>query len=255
MNTVLGEPFVVKVTDEYGNPVSGVTVNWNITESPPGSVWQELSDASSCTDSDGEAYTRLTLGEKAGFYKVEATCNDVESSFVTFTVITGQLVSCKAGSYSMFSIPYQLNDESPEAVFDVLGPYDPSKWRLFRLKSSGGYHEYPGIPDFSPGMGYWLITGEDIEVAIEGEAVNSDITLILEPGWNQIGCPFTCSVSWADIKKMNFGLFASHTVADVLWGYDDENLEFVMRNAIDPWQSYYVYNDSGSSINLIIPYK
>jgi len=255
MNTVLTEPFVVKVTDEFGNPIRGVTLSWSIAESPTGAVWQELSDVYSSTDSDGEASTILTLGEKAGLYTVEATCSDVKNLSTAFTVTTDRLVSLKGGNYNTFSIPYLFNNGNPEAVLNALGPYNPSKWRLFRLSSSGEYQEYPGIHDFSPGMGYWLISAEDIEITLEGEAVYSDITLILEPGWNQIGCPFTCSVSWDDIKKMNLGLFASNAVADVLWGYDDERLEFAMRDAVDPWQSYYVYNSSGSSINLIIPNK
>jgi len=255
MNTVLTEPFVVKVTDEFGNSVRGVTVSWSIAESPTGAVWQELSDASSSTDSDGEAYATLTLGDKAGLYKVEATCCDVKGLSVAFTVTTDRLVSFKGGNYNMFSIPYLFNNRNPEAVLNALGPYNPAKWRLFRLSRSGEYQEYPNIPDFSPGMGYWLISAEDIEITLEGEAVYSDITLILEPGWNQIGSPFTCPVSWNDIKNMNPGLFASNAVADVLWGYDDERLEFAMRDAVDPWQSYYVYNSSGSSINLIIPNK
>ena len=255
MNTVLTEPFVVKVADEYGNPVTGAAVTWSITESPTGAVWQELSEASSFSDSDGEATTTLTLGEKAGLYKVEATCSDVESTSVIFTVTTGRLVSLKGGRYKTFSIPFQFNSGNPEAVLNALGPYEPSKWRLFRLVNSVEYQEYPNISDFSPGMGYWLILAEDIELALEGEGVYSDTTLILEPGWNQIGGPFTCSVSWNDIKTMNLGLFTSNTVADVLWGYDDEKLEFAMRDAMDPWEGYYVYNHSGSSINLYIPYE
>ncbi len=255
MNTVLTEPFVVKLTDEFGNPVRGVTVSWSIAESPTGAVWQELSETSSSTDSDGEAFSTLTLGEKAGLYKVEAAYSDIENLSVAFTVTTDLLVSLKGGNYTMFSTPYLFNNGNPEAVLNALGPYDPAKWRLFRLSGSGEYQEYPGIHDFSPGMGYWLISAKDIEITLDGEAVYSDITLILEPGWNQIGAPFTCSVSWNDIKDVNPGLFASNTVADVLWGYDNERSELAMRDAVDPWQSYYVYNSSGSSINFVIPYK
>ncbi len=255
MNTVLAEPFAVKLTDEFGNPVGGITVSWSIIESPTGSVWQELSKTSTSTNSDGEAYSTLTLGHKAGLYKVEATYSDVKSLSVAFTVTTDRLVSFKGGNYIMFSIPYLFSNGNPEAVLNALGPYDPSKWRLFRLNDSGEYKEYPGIHDISPGMGYWLISAKDIEINLDGEAANSDITIVLEPGWNQIGAPFTCSVSWNDIKKMNLGLFASNAVADVLWGYDDEKFELAMRDALDPWQSYYVYNSSGSSINFVIPSK
>lgn len=255
MNTALEDPLVVKVTDEHGNLVSGISVSWSITEFPTGAVWQELSNASSITDSAGEAHTTLILGEKAGLYKVDASISDADGSPVTFSVTTGQLLSLKGGRYTTFSVPYQFKNGNPEAVLSALGPYDPSQWRLFRFMGSGEYKEYPGIADFSPGMGYWLISAKDIEISLEGEAVHSDITLTLEPGWNQIGCPFTCSVTWDDIKNRNLDLFSSNTIADVLWGYDNERLEFAMKDGIDPWQSYYVYNFSGSNINLIIPYQ
>lgn len=253
MNTVLSEPFVVKMTDEYGNPVKGTTVSWIITESPTGTEWQELSTASSSTDAEGKANTTLTLGNKAGLYKVKATYSKNKSLSVAFTVTTDRLVSIKGGSYNTFSIPFLFNNGNPEAVLKALGPYDPSKWRLLRLSGAGVYQEYPNLSDVSPGMGYWLITANDIDIHFEGQAVNADTTVILEPGWNQIGSPFTCSVKWDDIKNKNLGLFASNAVADVLWGYDDEKLEFSMRDEIDPWEGYYVYNSSGSSVSLIIP--
>jgi len=109
-----------------------------------------------------------------------------------------------------------------------------------------------------------LISAVDKVIFVEGNAVNSDFHMTLQPGWNHMGCPFTCSVSWEKIKEANPGIFFYDigeagieiiAVADVLWGYDSENGEWVMKGGIDPWGSYWIYNYSDSPIfDFIIPY-
>ena len=68
----LGAPFVVKVTDQFGNPVSGQTVTYSITDEPTGATGQSLSSSTASTNSSGEASTTLTLGDKPGAYRVQA---------------------------------------------------------------------------------------------------------------------------------------------------------------------------------------
>lgn len=57
-DSTLGTPLAVKVTDQYGNPVSGVTVNWS---SDDGGI---LSSTTVTTDANGIAQDTLTLGER-----------------------------------------------------------------------------------------------------------------------------------------------------------------------------------------------
>ena len=57
-DSTLGSPLAVKVTDQYGNPVSGVTVNWS---SDDGGV---LANSATVTDANGLAQDTLTLGER-----------------------------------------------------------------------------------------------------------------------------------------------------------------------------------------------
>ena len=74
----LTDPLIVTVLDQYGNPLSGVTVSFSVT--PTDGV---LSPASVDTDSNGEASTLLQLGSVAGTYTVTASVPGVSS--VTFT--------------------------------------------------------------------------------------------------------------------------------------------------------------------------
>jgi len=59
-------PMVIKVTDRYGNPVSGVVVAWVQSGGT-------LSAASTTTGADGTSQTTLTLNAGAGPYTVTAT--------------------------------------------------------------------------------------------------------------------------------------------------------------------------------------
>ncbi len=250
----LADPFVVKVTDDNGKGIKGVVVSWVIVEFPVDSIGETLSEEISITDSEGKARTVLTIGDKAGLYTVSASAEGLVGSPLIFTAITGKSYFIKANSFLYFSIPYKPFNSKIEFILNELGPYDPARWRLFRYEN-GSFNEYPNVSDFAPGLGYWLITAEDREIFVEGEEVHGDVVVTLEPGWNQIGCPFTCSVSWEDIKARNSHLFDNYLVPDILWGYDWVHGEYVMREEMQPWQGYWVYNGSESNIDLIIPYR
>ena len=79
VGTVLPDPLVVRVTDDDGNPVSGVSITW--TAEGGGSV----SNATVATGSDGLASVQRTLGPTAGAQLTRATAADLEGSPVSFT--------------------------------------------------------------------------------------------------------------------------------------------------------------------------
>ena len=83
INTQLSNPFVVRVLDQNGAVLSGVSVNFSV--SPSGTLTPEIDT----TDSSGLAETRLTLGSTSGQYSVNASVSGITES-VTFTATATQ---------------------------------------------------------------------------------------------------------------------------------------------------------------------
>jgi len=81
---VLPNPIGVRVTDQSGDPVAGVTVDWSASDG--GSV----SPASDATDENGRATASWTLGPDVGSQTANATVDGLEGSPVTFTATAVQ---------------------------------------------------------------------------------------------------------------------------------------------------------------------
>ncbi|NBC25951.1 MAG: hypothetical protein GVY08_03750 [Bacteroidetes bacterium] len=101
----LNDPFVVSVTDRFGNPVSGEAVSFSITGQPAGASGQSLSSTSVNTNGSGEASSTLTLGDTPGNYSVEASVSGVG------TVIFG--ATANAGAAESFDFD---NISSPQTA-------------------------------------------------------------------------------------------------------------------------------------------
>ncbi len=91
----LASPFVVTVTDTYGNPAPGVTVDFAIATSPANGATLS-SPQSPATGSNGQAADTLTLGTEYGTYTVTATAA-LSGSPVTFTAVAAVPI-VKAGT-------------------------------------------------------------------------------------------------------------------------------------------------------------
>jgi hypothetical protein len=84
-STVLSRPYVVQVTDNQQNPIGGVMVNFAIGSTPSSATGQLLDVSSRTTDSQGLASVTLTLGDKAGDYRVDATSALIAGGVASFT--------------------------------------------------------------------------------------------------------------------------------------------------------------------------
>ncbi len=76
----LGEPFVVEVRDQNGNPLAGAEVTFAVTAGGGG-----LSATTATTDADGRAAATLTLGRTPGRNTVRAAVTGVEPVIFTAT--------------------------------------------------------------------------------------------------------------------------------------------------------------------------
>jgi len=163
---------------------------------------------------------------------------------------SGNLVQNK---YQMISIPLSLSDPQLSSVLeDDYGIYDNKLWRLFRWDpSANNYLEYDNINDnFQPGNSFWLINrdGEafDIENALSVSSNNS-YTITLVPGWNQIANPFAFLVEWDSIENSNLLL-----QSPVRWNLDEQDYQ-LNQIVLNPWEGYWVFNQTVGIINLNVP--
>jgi hypothetical protein len=79
VGTALADSLVVRVTDQFGNPVGGVAVDWS---ADPGSI----APGQVATDADGRAAARRVLGAVAGAQTAAASSAGLVGSPVTFTI-------------------------------------------------------------------------------------------------------------------------------------------------------------------------
>ncbi len=134
VGNLLPGQLLVLITDEFGNPVAGVPVDW---EAQDGTV----DPTSSVTGADGRAGTSWTLGPSAGAQTVVASSPQLEGSRVEFTAtarsgnpnslvrVSGDGQSAAAGTELPNALVVRLVDEAGNGV-----PDRPVSW----VVASGG---------------------------------------------------------------------------------------------------------------------
>ncbi|HQQ84225.1 MAG TPA: IPT/TIG domain-containing protein, partial [Cyclobacteriaceae bacterium] len=111
-------------------------------------------------------------------------------------------------NYRMIAIPLVLDNNTANGIFSAaLGNYDPTKWRLF-LYTGSATSELNGNTTLFPGVGYWFISSKATSLSTgPGSTVDlsatSEFSIVLNPGWNQIGNPYNFNISWADVVAGN----------------------------------------------------
>ena len=119
---ILGDPFVVRVLDQNGDPVAGATVTFTVTTGEG-----TLSVTTATTDENGRAATTLTLGSQPGTNTVVATAADLEP--VTFTATARAREDFDGdgtvgfGDFVQFAAKFGLSqgDEGYDARYDLDG--------------------------------------------------------------------------------------------------------------------------------------
>jgi len=126
------------------------------------------------------------------------------------TTIPGLRFGGTIQSYSIISIPYELDNPAIANVFDEYGGFDDTQWRLLQHNSDGSCcQEFTrGLTSLEVGDGYWFNARVSRAVQISGGNTpqfsrGNVATIQLVGGWNQIGSPYPFNVNWSDITTFN----------------------------------------------------
>ena len=169
----------------------------------------------------------------------------------------------KLSNYQIIAVPLKLSNDNVSSVFNALGFYDNTQWRLFDYgaKDNERANREYGTGSFStiePGKGYWLIARNSTTINPgEGTAAGSDLLIdetnpfkiTLAPGWNLIGNPYNFTISWAQV------LTASGEpggVATALTIFKNGTLT-ADGPVLGPYRGAFIKNTNSTDIELKIP--
>ncbi|MCG3118727.1 MAG: hypothetical protein ALAOOOJD_00983 [bacterium] len=134
---LLAAPFVVKVVDQYGNGISGVTLTFNVTKGN-GRINGTLLKATQQTNGAGTAQVTYKLGPVSGdTNKVQVTSTGLNAvTFVSFAAIPNKVT--KAGAPTAGSANKKLNQALSVKVADASGKVIAGYPVTFIIKQGGG---------------------------------------------------------------------------------------------------------------------
>ncbi len=166
----------------------------------------------------------------------------------TYSVSVSSGVDLVARQYRMVSIPVDVGTPSITAILsDDLGQQQDARWRAARWQPGDGGYNTPPAQTILGGEAFWVITAidetfdVDIATSTQPDSMN---TITLQPGYNQIGNPFAFPVAWSDINT-------DGGVGQPL-RYDGVS-PYVEATILEPWQGYFVLNDTGQPVTLMVP--
>jgi len=157
------------------------------------------------------------------------------------------------GDYRIFSIPYQLDDNSISEVFKDLGEYDKTKWRIVRYQGGRNVDRNAGLTKIERGQGFWFNSVEKTDVRIgSGTTVDKsqspDFTMSFEKGYNQVGDPFIFDINWADVLAAN-PTVASKLSQQVLV-FNSANVSLEASDNLKAWSGGFVLADDALTISV-----
>jgi hypothetical protein len=190
--TAYAIPLTARITDAYGNPVPGVTVNYGAPGSGPSVT---LSSATVTTDSTGQAKVTATANGTAGGFTVTASVTGAApaSFHLTNTVLAGGAVQAIAGTPQTAPI---LSDFSAKLVVHVV--------------DSNGNNIPRAIVTFgAPGTGPSAVLS-----ATKVEADSMGIASVTGTANIVLGGPYTVTASVAGLTPAQFAL--TNTVGEAV---------------------------------------
>lgn len=202
-----------------------------------------------------DGFNRVTApsGGAGAPYSIQITYDDegIDPGYDQHSGVT-------VADYRLFSVPtdYSGGSGSPADVLeDDLGDYDRDIWRLARYQD-GAFVEYTegAIQDFAPGRSYWLIVGIDGVRLDSGPGRSPETSppcgIALEPGWNQLACPYPFPVAWHEVIILGENGDLGDDLEDPVT-YDG-SYDY-SADTLVPWEGCFVYYHGSASATLYIP--
>ncbi|NLY52493.1 MAG: hypothetical protein GX063_06240 [Firmicutes bacterium] len=144
----------------------------------------------------------------------------------------------------MVSIPMTPFDDDPTAVFGS----SLARWSSLEDGTPGYVYSGQDLERVTPYRGYWWKPDTPQRVTVTGKAYapSKGFQFPLEPGWNQIGCPFLQPVQWEKAKfaaDQGRSLSWEEAVKEgwlsrSLWTYREGG--YVPANTLEPWSGYWI---------------
>ena len=193
-----------------------------------------------------EYYVKITSGNRSSTLPPEDPSKAPEFLPVFIESLEYPL-EIKPRSYQMITVPFDLDDYSPESIFvDDFGTYNTRSWRLLRWKDDQ-YLEYPNLGDsLSSGKGFWLITDGsspfDID-QVQSISSTSTVRVTLNPGWNQIGNPFAFPIGWTNLSL--------DPRIELPVGYEGDEFQY-QQTTLLPWRGYFINNRTSDTVTVAL---
>jgi len=148
------------------------------------------------------------------------------------TLYKSDFLELKAG-WNMVSIPYILENNSVENIFDdkveSVWSYDNDIWYVWTPGLGGT------LTTIEPKKGYWVAVDEDKIITFEGtESINH--TIPLHNGWNLIG----------PIKSIPMPLSNPHIIGSI-WGWTG-NSYISVTDSLEPKKAYWIAADNDTTL-------
>ncbi|WP_420317507.1 kelch repeat-containing protein [Ekhidna sp.] len=178
---------------------------------------------------------------------IESNNNTIKRTFTETESET--LPELELGQWSIISIPYILEDNLVQSIFNELGDLQYKKrWRLMTYLDGQYQDQGVGFTRIDLGKGYWFNSLNEVSISVGAGQTNSTIPfeMSLIQGWNQIGNPYNVTIDWDEVlDENNLPVSISRLII-----YDPSDKEFKESRTLAPFSGAFVFADLDAVVDV-----